>query len=165
MEKALFEALGRYFWLICLAMTAYQYYAAGRRPHTEEQPSESTRLERVRYVRLFIATSALPWIVMGLGQLTGRTSTVWDYLRPQDMNVFVLAFLGSVFALSIAFAYWIFFMDGARKTVELELMHVQVFSGSRPMTERQVKLLAAFGPLFVLAWIALPIFMDAPVRK
>ena len=165
MEKAFFEALGRYFWLICLAMSAYQCYAAGRRADTEEPLSESTRLERVRYMRLFIAISALPWIVMGAGQLTGRTSTVWDYLRPQDMNVFVLAFLGSVLALSIAFAYWIFFMGGARKTVELKLMFAHGFSGSRPLTERQVKLFAAFGPLFVLAWIALPIFMGAPVRN
>jgi hypothetical protein len=81
------------------------------------------------------------------------------------MNGFVVAFVGSVFALSLTFLYWVFFMDGGRKVVELKLMHAQGFSGPAPLTERQVKLFAAFGPVFVVAWIALCIFIDAPVRK
>ena len=165
MGTALFDAAARYFWLICLAISAYQYYAAGHRVSVMEQLSDSMRAERARYIRWLIAASTIPWIVMGLGQLSGSTSSVWDYFRPQDMNPFVLAFVGSVLLLSLAMLYWVFSMEGARKTVELKLMHVSGFSGSAPATERQVKLFAAFGPIFVIAWIALAIFLDAPVRR
>jgi hypothetical protein len=165
MADTVFDALGGYFWLICLAISAYQYYAAGRRVEADEHLSESMTVERTRYIQRFIAASTLPWIVMGAGQLTGSTSSVWEYFRPQDMNVFVVAFFGSVFALSLIFFYWVFFMEGARKAVELKLMHSQGFSGSAPLTERQVKLFAGVGPLFVVAWIALGIFIDAAVRR
>jgi hypothetical protein len=165
MGHAVFDAIGRYFWLICIVISTYQYYAAGRRVDAEEHLSESMKIERARYVQLFISASALPWIVMGLGQLTGSTSTVWDYFRPQDMNAFVLGFVGSVFALSFALLYWVFFMDGARKAVQLKLMHAYGLSGPASLTERQVKLFAEFGPLFVVAWIALCIVIDAPIRR
>ena len=114
---------------------------------------------------IFEIVAALPWIEMGLGQLTGSTSTVWDYFRPQDMSAFVLGFVGSVFALSFALLYWVFFMDGARKAVQLKLMHAYGLSGPASLTERQVKLFAGFGPLFVVAWIALCIVIDAPIRR
>jgi len=164
MANSVFDALGRYFWLMCLAISAYQYYAAGRRVEADEHLSESMKIERTKYSQWGIAASTLPWIVMGAGQLSGNTSSVWEYFRPQDMNPFVVAFVGSVFAMSLAFFYWVFFMDGARKAVELKLMHWQGFSGSGPLTESQVKLFAGFGPLFVVAWIALCIFIDAPIR-
>lgn len=112
MDARLFDSVGRYFWLICLAISACRYYAAGRRVDAEEDVGESMRLERTKYIRLFTGASTLPWIVMGLGQLTGSTSSVWDYFRPQDINPFVLAFVGSVFALfnghvvSVLFHEW-----------------------------------------------------------
>lgn len=164
MDTQLFDAVGRHFWLICLAISAYQYYAAGRGVNAGEDTGESMT-ERTKYVQMFIGASTLPWIVMGLGQLTGSTSSVWDYFRPQDMNPFVLAFIGSVFALSVALLYWVIFMDGARKVSELKLMHSYGFARSGPLTERQVKLFAAFGPIFVIAWIALCIFIDAPIQR
>jgi len=165
MDTTLFNAVGRYFWLICLAISAYQYYAAGRRVDAKEHLSESMRIRRIRYLQLLIGASTLPWIVMGLGQLTGSTSTVWDYFRPQDMNPFVLAFVSSIFALSVAMLYWVFFMDGAQKVAELKLMQAYGFSGQTPLTQRQVKLFAALGPIFVIAWIVLCIFIDAPIRR
>ena len=165
MERTIFDAIGRYFWLICLAISGYQYLAASRRIDSEEDLDDSARAERLTYVQRSIGLSTIPWWVMGLGQVTGSTSTVWEYFRPQDMNPFVLGFVGSVFAMSLAVAYWVFLRGGARKTIEFKLMHAQGFSGSKPLTERQVKLFAGFGPLFVLAWIALCIFIDAPIRK
>jgi hypothetical protein len=115
-------------------------------------------------VQLLITASTLPWIVMGLGQVTGGTATVWDYFRPQDMNPFVLAFVGSVVALSLAMVYWIFFMGGAQKAAELKLMQTYGISGQAPLSQRQVKLFAALGPVVVIAWIALCILIDAPAR-
>ena len=165
MDVTLFNALGRYFWLICLAMSAYQYYAAGCRIDTEDDLSEPVRIERNRYMQVFIGASALPWVVMGIGQMTGSTSSVWDYFRPQDMNPFVLAFVGSVFALSVAMVYWVFFMQGAQKVAELKLMQSYGFFRTSTLTERQVKLFAAFGPVFVIAWVAMCVLIDAPIHR
>ena len=165
MGNTVFDIIGRYFWLICLATSAYQYYAASHRVTAEDPLSESLRAERTRYLQRLIGASALPWLVMGLGQLTGSTTSVWDYFRPQDLNVFVVAFVGCVFVLSLILSYWVFFMDGARKATELKLGWTHGFSGTAPMTERQVKLFAGLGPLFVIAWIAGCVFIDAPIRR
>jgi len=165
MGNAAFDIIGRYFWLICLGMSAYQYHAASRRAAEQDQLSEPLRARRIQYLQRMIGASTLPWLVMGLGQLTGSTTSVWDYFRPQDLNVFVLAFVASIFVLSLAMAYWVFFRDGARQTVELKLGWSRGLSGSSPMTERQVRLFAGLGPLFVIVWIAACVFMDAPVPR
>jgi hypothetical protein len=166
MSNTLFDLVGRYFWLICLAISGYQYYMLDRGAEPEMQAQRPDRdAEATRYKRLFIGASTLPWLVMGVGQLTGSTSSVWEYFRPQDMNPFVLAFVGSVFLLSTGLLYWVFSMEGSRKAVELQLMQAHGLFGSKPLTERQVKLFAAVGPIFVILWIVMCIYMDAPPPK
>src|SRR6266850_4908288 len=159
MSNTLFDLVGRHFWLICLAISGYQYYMIGRGAASEMQAQGSDRdAEATRYKRLVIGASTLPWLVMGVGQLTGSTSSVWEYFRPQDMNPFVLAFVGSVFLLSIALLYWVFFMEGSTKAVELKLMQAHGPFGSKPLPERQVKLFAAVGPIFVILWIVMCVY-------
>jgi hypothetical protein len=71
MSNTLFDLVARYFWLICLAISGYQYYVIGRRAGPETQAQRSDRdAEATRYKRLFIGASTLPWLVMGVGQLT-----------------------------------------------------------------------------------------------
>jgi hypothetical protein len=101
---------------------------------------------------------------MGFGQVLGGVPSVWYYFRPQDGNPYVLAFVGTILLLSIAFAYWVLVADGARKVIEFQLADLMGWRGIK-LTEGRVKLFAAAGPFFVLLWVYLAASMDAPIPK
>jgi hypothetical protein len=157
MDINIFQLISRYFWLIGLLAAGYQYgsFIVRSRSHADLDD------EPQRYKRWLAITSFTPWLIMGAGYLTGSTPTVWYYFRPQDLNPFVLVFVAWMFVLSVFIAYWVFFLDGARKAVELKLVHTNL---QKPLNQRQVKLFAAVGPLLVLIWTVGCVMMNAPLR-
>ncbi len=54
----------------------------------------------------------IPWIIMGIGIITGGVSDITDYFRPKDGNPFVLIWYVSIFSLWAAGTYWLFFKGG-----------------------------------------------------
>ncbi len=55
----------------------------------------------------------LPWVVMGVGILSGDVSTVFDYFRPKEGNIYVLAFFGVLFFEYTLGTLWLFARGGA----------------------------------------------------
>ena len=86
-----FATFSRYFWVICLGFSYFNYAKLLRQLDRSKGTGLSDRSEHRRYLQVFSAAGALPWTVMGLGQITGFTPTVWYYFRPQDKNPVVLA--------------------------------------------------------------------------
>jgi hypothetical protein len=88
-------------------------------------------------------------------------------------NPYVLAWFAIIFAITLYFAFWVFFLEGAEKVVVLQPMELKWyrtgFRGSREgtveLTVGRVKLFAAVGPIWIAAWIWLVSFMDAPLPK
>src|SRR5690349_2572824 len=117
-----FHLLSQYFWVVCLAMSAFNYFAARRQAAASSAFNVSQNEEAARYFRWFSLAAAAPWIVMGLGQLSGFTPTVWYYFRPQDLNPFVIAWLACIFLLALIYAVWVLLLGGARKVHELQLL-------------------------------------------
>lgn len=159
----LFQYLSRYFWAVCLAISLFNYVAAERRLNsTAANDAERAEVAR-RYLRWFAAAGAVPWLVMGWGQVIGHVPSVWYYFRPQDRNPYVIAWHGSIFLLSVLYAVWVFFADGARKTREYEIFAAIGMRSRKPMPEGVIKLLAAFGPVFVLVSVYSAASMDARI--
>lgn len=158
-----FNLLPQYFWLIALGFAAFNYRRADQVALTAIEPEKV--VEARAYLRNFAVAAALPWVVMGVGQLTGFAPTVWHYFRPQDGNVFVLAWLAVIFALSCLFAWWVFMADGARKTVEFNLMAALGQQGSKPPSQRMIKLFAALGVVMFPVWVYMAMSMDTPLPK
>ncbi len=156
-----FHFISRYFWAISLAFSCFNYLAATRRLNATAD-AERIRLGQ-HYLRWFAISGTVPWLVMGVGQIVGATPTVWYYFRPQDRNPFVIAWLASLFLLSVFFAIWVFAADGARKTRELELLSAIGMRSRKPMSEFFIKLFAAIGPAFVLLWALLVVSMNAQI--
>lgn len=169
----LFLFLGRYFWLVCLAMTAINY-ARGIRSLAVKGPSDPTAsVEAIALRRWFAIASALPWVVMGWAIMLGGVPNFWYFFRPQDRNSYVLAWFATLFGLALYFAYWVFFCGGAEKVVRLQLFEVRwhrttlrgAARGTFAITEGRVKFFAAIGPLWVALWIVLVSSMNAPLLK
>src|SRR6266853_5384020 len=114
-----FDLLSRYFWLIALGMCALQYARSVNRAGLVADDSD-TREVVDRYRRVWFAAQAMPWLIMGVGILSGSTRSIWDFFLPQDGNVFVLTFITFAFAESLAVIWWAF-SGGAKKTVDLRL--------------------------------------------
>jgi hypothetical protein len=168
-----FAPIGRYFWLLCLGITAFNYVAGVRAIATKESTDPRASADAIVLRRCFALATALPWIVMGWGILIGGVPNIWYYFRPQDRNPYVLTWFGTVFLLSFCFALWVFLLDGAQKVVTLQPIEVKWYrttlqgtaTGTFALTTGRVKLFAAFGPLWIAGWTYLVSIMDAPVPK
>jgi hypothetical protein len=160
-----FELIGRYFWAICLAFCLFNYLVALRRLEQTPTPIGASQNTAKQHLRWFAIAAAFPWLVMGVGQLTGGTPTVWYYFRPQDYNPFVIAWLSSIFLLSVLYAGWVFFAEGARKVREFNLLAAIGARNARKLPEPIIKLLAALGPFFVVAWIYLVASTNAALPR
>jgi hypothetical protein len=156
-----FRFISEYFWLVALGFAAFNYWKADR--GTSRLTSPNKVLEAKGYLRIFALASALPWVIMGAGQVSGATPSVWHYFRPQDGNVYVLGWLASVFALSCVFAWWVFLAGGAKKVVEFNLIAVLGQYGAKPPSERMIKFFAALGVLMFPIWVYMAVSMNAPL--
>jgi hypothetical protein len=102
---------------------------------------------------------------MGFGQTVGGVPNVSHYFRPHDLNPYVLAFVGSIFLISVSFAYWVFFLGGAKKAMQFRLLEAVGLRGNVELTEGRVKLFAALGPPFVILWVLLAVWMNVPIPR
>jgi hypothetical protein len=169
----LFDFLGRYFWLLCIGISAYNY-VAGMRSLGSKDPTDPRRSAEAIALRRWIAfSSGLPWVVMGWGIMVGGLPNIWYFFRPQDHNPFVLAWFAVLFLMAIYFAYWVFLQGGAEKVVLLQPVEVSWYRstlrgttrGTVTLTAGRVKLFAALGPVWFGVWIYLISLMDVQLPK
>ncbi len=158
----LFRFISDYFWLIALGFSAFNYVKAKRDLSAQPPTVSGTNENAEVYLSRFAIASASPWLVMAAGQISGATPSVWYYFRPQDGNPFVLAWLGVIFILSTAFAWWVLFAGGARTVREFNLMAV-VGQPNSGKSERAIKLTAAVGVLIFPVWVIAAVYMNAKV--
>jgi hypothetical protein len=60
-------------------------------------------------LRLYFLWFNIPWLVMGAGCTVGRVPGIWNYLRPQEGNPWVLAFYATLIlqnALGCCLVLW-----------------------------------------------------------
>lgn len=155
----MFELLGKYFWVIAIALTLLNY-----RWKTAHLPLQSNRGRADHGAilhRRAVAVVITPWLVMGAGIVFGGVPGLWSYLRPQDLNPYVWAWYLCVFVLACAFAYWVIFRGGARQAVELQLFQVVSFAKTMQMSEQGMKVYAALAPVFIVFWVWLAWHIDA----
>ena len=158
-----FRLISEYFWLVALGFAAFNYWKAARDTLRIAAPGKAS--EARTYLRGFALASALPWVIMGAGQVTGATPNIWHYFRPQDGNDFVLAWLALVFVLTCLFAWWVLLAGGAKKVVEFNLVAVLGQHGPKPPSEKMIKFLAALGVLLFPIWVYLAVSMNAPIPE
>jgi hypothetical protein len=158
MDRVLGGLLIEYFWVLALGTTIHNYYHGKR--SRKHPTSEIEAQETERYLLRGFVLLALPWVFMGIGQLTGSTPTVLHYFRPQDGNPFVIAWVALVFAVAYLFAGWVLLAGGAEKVRDLNLLSVAGFSGHNPPTLQVVKAVAAISIIIPPVWLLLALLAD-----
>ena len=173
MGPNLFNLIGRYFWAIGLAISAYHYVLGMRALASRDQSDPRASPAAISLRRGFAVAGALPWVVMGWAIVIGGVPNIWYFFRPQDRNPYVLAWFATLFILAFGLAFWVFLLEGAEKVVVLQPFEFKWYrrdfrgttQGAFELTVGRVKLFAAIGPIWIATWIWLVSSMDAPLPK
>ena len=160
-----FDLIGHWFWLACLLIGLFNYRRASAQASVKFAADPARAAAAERLLRVFTAFNALPWLVMGAGVLFGGVPDIWNYFRPQDGNPFVLAWLATIFLMSVAFAVWVLAFDGAAKMVAYDVTALFGGRSRSPKSPRTIQLMAAIGPFFIVFWIWMVMTMDAPLPR
>jgi hypothetical protein len=169
----LFHFLGRYFWALCICISAYHYVVGMRSLASRDAGDPRVSPAAIALRRWFAVAGALPWAAMGWAIVIGGVPNIWYFFRPQDRNPYVLTWFATVFAIAVYFAFWVFLLEGAQKVVVLQPFEIRWHrtgfrgnsQGTVELTVGRVKLFAAVGPIWIAAWIWLVSLMDAPLPK
>ncbi len=104
-----------------------------------------------KYIKGFIFYVNIPWVIIGIGNVSGLTQSIFDFFNPLAMNPIVLVFHAAIIALWILCIWWVYFNSGA-EFIESHpgLFQKSSFSGNNTVTANQVKL---FLPLMILGGI------------
>ena len=160
MNNRLFQIISQYFWLICIGVTVINFILMDRQ---DESDSNIDRAQRRRYLAWLWGLGALPWLVVGYGQITGNIASVWALFRPQDGNPYVWAFYVTGFLLYLVMAWWVFFRDGARIAEEMRLMKYQAPGRSGVVSAFWIKVIALAGLPFFAFWLWVMSRMNVPM--
>jgi hypothetical protein len=161
----MFEFIGKYFWALCIGITAFNSYVIGPRKESVAA-KDAVGADQLRSARHWVfGAMILPWVVMGIAQVMGGVPNVWSFFRPKELNPYVWSWYATVFFLSCAFAYWVLARGGTKYVLALNLVQVSGLRGPVQVSERWIKVFAGLGPPFTIVWVLLVWVMDFPDIK
>ncbi|MBN2717149.1 MAG: hypothetical protein JXX14_14955 [Deltaproteobacteria bacterium] len=100
-------------WLVFILVTVVNALVLNFRSRrfVENKPELKEGYQKFIVGMLFYGN--IPWIIVGIGNLTGMTSSLFEYFSPGQMNPVVLVFHASLLVLWGLSVYWIYFRGGA----------------------------------------------------
>ena len=104
-----------------------------------------------KLIKGFLIYCNIPWIIMGIGMLTGITKSMESFFYPQLLNPIVLIFnLYGIF-IWIYGSYWIYFKGGA----EMIVKHPGLFRNSSYTNDENlnIKIVKFFWAVMILVGI------------
>jgi hypothetical protein len=108
-----FEVVLTHFWLAFVAVTTIngRYWWAGVQARIQARPELEPGYRRLYRGYLFWAN--VPWILMGVGILSGQVRWMFDFLEPRSGNPYVLAWWSANGAVLAAGTVWVLWGGGA----------------------------------------------------
>ena len=107
-----------HFWLFAIAGTFFQVFQTKKRIKKYIQAKPELEPGYNSLLRGMFFWFNVPWVVMGIGMLSGRVPTMLHFFRPRDGNPFVSAWFATVIALWLLGTFWLVAKKGAEKLVE-----------------------------------------------
>lgn len=150
----------RYFWALMIAMTWANAYSlwmssrADRKSHPDRQESYQS------LIRGFGFWGSVPWVVMGMGILTGQADSILDYMNPSGRPWLVHAWFGSIGLLWVLGTNWLFRLDGAQT-----IRRHPGLVGGQALSPALLKLMWAFSIVSGLIAMGFAYFVGAPVPQ
>lgn len=138
-----------YFWLIAIIVNGVNVVIAWIRAQPYIQKKPALRSGYVKLIRIIFLSLSLPWVIMGLGLISGSVPSITNYFYPRYGNLFVLAYWLSILALLFVCNSWIWFAGGAETLIKYP--GIFKFYSSSPKTIRLSSLLLLLSCIFITA--------------
>ncbi|QHW01012.1 hypothetical protein [Spirosoma endbachense] len=120
------DLISRYAWVLLIGVTVVNYVIIKARvqEHIDINPDLKAGYDQILKALLIYGT--IPGLIMAMGSLTGRTTSVYDYFHPGTLtlNPFVLLLHLYIIVIWILAVRWIYFKQGA----EILVRHPGVFT-------------------------------------
>lgn len=112
------NSIFNYFWLVLIAANCINtlLFSITARPRLREKPELYNGYRRIIFGTVVFFN--IPFVIMGIGLLTGNVSGMDHYSRLEFNNLFVTIFHVSIIVLILLGFYWIFFAKGAEFVVK-----------------------------------------------
>ncbi len=158
------EIIFRHFWIMFIAVTVANAFIL--KNYSQKYIAEDPTLKKGYddYFKGILFYGNIPWIIMGIGCLTGLTNGIPEYSSPREMNPVVLALDFSIIILWVLSFRWIYFRNGA----EFLERHPGIFfrptilNKNGKVTARDIKRRYSF---ILLCWIIMMWIMDFPASN
>jgi hypothetical protein len=111
-----------------------------------------------RLIKGYLIFGNIPWVIMGIGLVTGMTKSMSDFFNPGQLNPIVIAFLLVLIVEWMLGIYWIFFNGGAETLVKHPGLFTSSAKGNEKFETMKVKLLWIVAILGGLLGIAVMIW-------
>lgn len=143
----------QYFGVVGIVLTLVSYVVNQQRALRRDPggPTASIRARTIR--RGFAIGMSVPWLVMSIGQLSGSVSGGVAYFRPRELNPYVWAWYASTFAVSLVYAYWVLFKDGANDIRTYQPFGADAGRRGAMSSVSSLKFFAALNPIWIAAWV------------
>jgi len=153
------EIVFKNFWIFFILVTILNgiILKVRSRKYISENPELKEGYKK--YFKGWIFYGNIPWLIMAIGNISGMTENVFEYLNPRSWNPIVLIFHVSVVVLWILGIRWIYFYKGA-EFIELHpgLFQKSSFKSNRNLTAKDVKIYYAVAVLsgsiaMIITWM------------
>lgn len=136
-----------HFWFVLIVVTIANgaIWKLKSKKYIAEKPEREQGYDKL--IMGWLIYGNIPWIIMGIGMLTGLTKSMDEFLRPSQMNLVVIVFFFSIVLLWIYGSYWIYFKGGAESLVEHPGFITQTEKGNEKFETMKVKLVWGLGLL------------------
>lgn len=105
--------LFKYIWILFILVTLFNVYQLKSkfRQYVNEKPEREQGYNLI--IKNYLLFGLIPWIIIGIGNLSGQTQQIFEYFQPAKLNPFVLAFHFSIILIWLLITRFIFFKNGA----------------------------------------------------
>lgn len=156
------SAFFNHFWIVFIVVTVANglIWKSKSKKYTSENPDLKDGYKSL--IKGWLIYCNIPWIIMGIGMLTGMTKTIDEFFNPRQFNPIVTIFFLSILFLWIVGSYWIYVKGGAEKLVNHPGMITQTEKGNEKFEIMKVKLLWALGILGGIIGVTMMWNMNIP---
>lgn len=141
--------LDKYFWIVFILYSFYMV-SAPKSLLAGWEKNDKIMDEYKALRKNILMFMNLPWLIMGIGIISGSVSSMFEYLLPAKGNPFITLFFISAALLWAVSLYWVFMLNGAEKAARFQIFRFNSFGKRSELTPDSIKLTIV---LMVLAGI------------
>ncbi|WP_190811679.1 hypothetical protein [Flagellimonas sp. S3867] len=151
------EYVFKHAWILFLFVTVINAFLGKKSTKKLSDQNPELKEGYNNYFKGYITLGSMPWILMGLGVLTGQAESIFDFFNPRSEKWIIQLFFGYLIIIWMLGIWWIYFKKGAEFIEEHPgLVQRRTLSGKSNVTARQVKI---FFPLMLFGGIMAIVLM------